>query len=67
MYVDTYDLFSKDGKYSDYLLDRHGTLRLVRAPDKIHFSSDGNKILTAELIDRMKFNPHWKLSPKVLG
>jgi hypothetical protein len=67
LYVDAYDLFSKDGHYTDYLPDKNGNLRLVRAPDKVHMSSDGNRILTAELIKAMRLHAGWHLSPKALG
>jgi lysophospholipase L1-like esterase len=67
LYVDTWPLFAKNGKYSDYLPDKHGNLQLVRAPDKIHLSAAGNKILTGALIRAMKYHAGWHLAPKVLG
>jgi hypothetical protein len=66
IYVDTWDLFAKNGKYSDYLPDRHGNLQLVRASDKIHLSAAGNRILTAAILKAMKFRPGWHVSPKIL-
>jgi len=67
LYVDTWQLFAKNGKYADYLPDKHGDLQLVRAPDKIHLSGAGNKILTAALLKAMKFHAGWHLSPKAIG
>jgi uncharacterized protein len=65
LFLDTWDLFAKDGKYTDYLPDRNGNLHLMRASDKIHFSSAGNQRMTGTLIRLMKHR--WDLSPKALG
>lgn len=67
LYLDTWPLFAKNGKYADYLPDKHGDLQLVRASDKIHLSGAGNRILTAALIKAMKFHAGWHLSSKALG
>jgi len=68
LYLDTWPLFAnKDGRYSDYLPDKHGDLQLVRAPDKIHLSAAGNRILTGALIRAMKFHKGWHLAPKAIG
>ena len=39
----------------------------MRASDKIHLSSAGNRILTGTLIRAMKDHAGWHLSPKALG
>jgi len=65
LYLDTYEMFAKDGKYSDYLPDKNGNLQLVRASDQKHFSTIGDRMVAAELLRQMKFRAGWHLSPKV--
>jgi uncharacterized protein len=66
LYLDTWNLFADaDGHYADYLPDRSGNLHLMRASDKIHFSSDGNQRMIHALIQTMKYR--WKLSPRAIG
>jgi hypothetical protein len=67
LFLDTWDLFAKNGKYSDYLPDKQGNLQLVRASDKIHLSGAGNRILTSALLNAMKFHGGWHISPRVIG
>jgi lysophospholipase L1-like esterase len=66
LYLDTWAMFdNQDGKYTDYLPDHNGNLHLMRASDKIHFSSSGNQRMTGALIRLMKHR--WELSQKALG
>ena len=65
LYLDTYEMFSKDGKYTDYLPNEQGNLQLVRAGDHTHFTAVGDRMVATELLRMMKFRAGWHLSPKV--
>jgi hypothetical protein len=58
-FVDTWDLFAKNGAYADYLPDASGKQVLVRARDGIHLSRDGAAKLTAHLLPIL--DGEWKL------
>lgn len=54
-FISTWEmLMGPDGKYSDYLKDEDGKMRLARASDGIHASSFGASIMVKEVLKKIK-------------
>lgn len=54
VYVDSWDRFAIDGKYSATVADDDGLVQYVKASDGVHLTYHGSKILTDLLIDYME-------------
>jgi hypothetical protein len=53
IYINSWDRFAVDGKYSPTLADDDGLVQYVKASDGVHLTQHGSKILTDLLLDYM--------------
>jgi len=63
-FVDTWRIFSKDGRYTAYYRDGD-TVRLIREADGIHFTADGYTLLMAQVAQTARDEFH--LDPRTYG
>jgi hypothetical protein len=55
VFVDTYDLFTdENGDYADYLPNKKGEIVHVRAPDGVHFETEGGDWIARAVLAELK-------------
>jgi hypothetical protein len=53
-FVDTWRMFSKHGRYADYLPNGHGQLVLMRAPDGVHYEPAAGDAIARTVLTRLR-------------